>query len=131
VSNGASQQFPFGPDLDPDTRRLKALMAGPDQIAQAANICARGQLQNKGNGPAKDVLVYLNTRPGEGEDDAFRLSRPMLISGLVGAEEETAVDVAITERDVMPQWAIVSIVVSAVRAVPTTWSRSRTPSSPA
>jgi len=64
----------------------------------------RGNLHNKGQGPAKDVLVYLNKRLGEGEDGAFRLTRPVVVSGLVAADEMIEVDVAITDRDEMHIW---------------------------
>jgi hypothetical protein len=64
----------------------------------------RGNLHNKGQGPAKDVLVYLNKRLGEGEAGAFRLTRPVVVSGLVAAGEMIEVNVAITDRDEMHIW---------------------------
>ena len=50
------------------------------------------------------MLVYLNGRLGEGECRAFRLTRPVVASGLVGAGETVPIDVAITNLDVMQTW---------------------------
>lgn len=100
----ASREFPFGSDFDPDARRRKALMSDSQDITQSAAIYVRGELQNKGNGPAKDVLVYLNARLGEGDAGAFRLTRPVVVSGLVGAGERSTIDVQITEQDIMHFW---------------------------
>jgi hypothetical protein len=79
-------------------------MAGSEQIAQPLAICVRDELHDKGNGPARDVFVYLNTRLGEGEAGAFRLTRPVVASSLIGAGETAAIDVQITERDIMQTW---------------------------
>jgi hypothetical protein len=102
--DGAGQQFPFGPAFDPEYQRLKVLMGGAEQITQPATIFVRGSLRNKGNGLATDVVVYLNMRRGEGEAGALRLTRPVLISGLVGAKETIQIDVPIAEHDVMSVW---------------------------
>jgi hypothetical protein len=100
----ASLSFPFGAAFAPENRKLGALMANSGQITQSAMIYVRGELQNKGAGPATDVFVYLNARLGEGEDGALRLTRPVFAIGLVAADETTAIDVQITERDIMHAW---------------------------
>jgi hypothetical protein len=100
----ASVQQPFGSAFDPESQRLASLMSGESQITQAAALHIRGTLQNKGKGLAKDVLLYLNMRRGEGEDGAYRLTRPVVVSALVGAEETITIDIAITERDIMQAW---------------------------
>jgi hypothetical protein len=102
--SNASQQLPFGPDFDPERRRQRALAGVADGQPSTPDILIHGELQNKGSGPAKDVFVYLNTRLAEGEDGAVRLTRPVLASGLVAAGETTAIDVQITERDIMHAW---------------------------
>jgi hypothetical protein len=96
----ASQQYPFGTQFDPEDRRRIALVSGIDRTP-SANISIRGDLRNKGNGPTQEVLVYLNVRRGSGEDGAFRMTRPVLVSGLVGPAETIAIDVSITESDVV------------------------------
>lgn len=101
--DNASQQLPFGPDFDPELRRQRVL-AGVTNDQAPSCILIHGELQNKGSGPATDVFVYLNTRRGEGEDGAVRLTRPVLASGLVAAGETAAIDVQITERDIMRAW---------------------------
>ena len=101
----ASQMFPFGSDFDPQTSRPEAPTAGSEQIMQSAAIRVSGKIQNKGNGPAKDVLVYLNAGSSESEQGAFRLTRPVVASGLVGAGETISIDVQITDRDVMRAWS--------------------------
>lgn len=97
----ASEQHPFGIEFDPDSRRRRALMAGEEQITQPPELRLHGNLRNKGNGPATDVVTYLNTRRGEGEDVALRLTRPVVVSGLVGVGETITIDLTISERDVI------------------------------
>ena len=91
----ATETHPFGVDFDSQS--------------SGKSIPIRGSVQNKGDGPARDVFVYLNARLGEGEDGAVRLTRPVLASGLVAARETAAIEVQITERDIMlvvvaPRW---------------------------
>jgi hypothetical protein len=95
----ASQQLPFGPDFDPESRRQRALAGVTDGQPSTPCILVHGQLQNKGAGP-----VYLNARLGEGEDGAVRLTRPVFVSGLVAADETAPIEVRITEHDIMPAW---------------------------
>ena len=99
-----SREFPFGSDFDPETRRRKALMASAEPTTHSPALYVRGELRNKGNGPAKDIFVYLNTRLGEGEENAFRLTRPVIASVLIGAGETAAIDVEIAEQDIMQTW---------------------------
>lgn len=101
---GASQHLPFGPDFDPESRRQRALAGVTDGQPPAPCILVRGELQNKGAGPAKDVCVYLNARLGEGEDGAVRLTRPVFVAGLVAAGETAPIEVQITEHDIMHAW---------------------------
>lgn len=100
----ASQQLPFGPDFDPKLRRQRDLAGVMDRQVSTPCILVHGELQNKGDGPARDVFVYLNARLGEGEDGAVRLTRPVLASGLIAAGETAAIEVQITERDIMHVW---------------------------
>jgi hypothetical protein len=100
----SNQQFPFGSNFDPETRRREALMTGSQNITQSPHIHVLGELLNKGNGPATDVFVYLNARRGEGDSNAFRLTRPVVASGLVGSGEEGPLNVQITQQDIMPTW---------------------------
>lgn len=93
VFTDTSLHLPFGPDFDPQTRRQRPLAGITDQISPSDNIFVRGELRNRGIGPAKDVRVYLNKRLGKGEEGAFRLTRPVLVSGLVGVGETIAIDV--------------------------------------
>ncbi len=100
----ASQQLPFGPDFDPESRRQRALAGVTDGQPSTPCILVHGQLQNKGAGPAKDVFVYLNARVGEGEDGAVRLTRPVFVSGLVAAGETAPIEIQITEHYIMHAW---------------------------
>lgn len=104
IFSNNSQELPFGPDFDPDLRRQRELAGVVDKQQLVPAILIRGEIQNKGAGPAKDVFVYLNARLGEGEDGAVRLTRPVLASGLVAAGETAPIDVQITERDIMHVW---------------------------
>jgi hypothetical protein len=103
--SGAS--FPhdvFGGDFDPAARRIKANMGVMGTASLGNEIYIRGELKNKGQGLAKEIVVYLNTRRGAGENGAFRLTRPVVVAGLVGAGETIEFDVTITARDVMQIW---------------------------
>jgi hypothetical protein len=102
--SNASQQLPFGPEFDPELRRQRTSAGVTDEQPSTPDILIQGELQNKGSGPAKDVFVYLNKRLSEGEDGAFRLTRPVLASGLVAAGEKALINVHITERDIMHAW---------------------------
>jgi hypothetical protein len=99
----ADQVSPFGSAFEP--RNLSGpLLAKPDPTVPTATIIINGKLHNKGQGTAKEVFVYLNTRLGEGDDGTLRLTRPVFVSGLIGAEETIAIDVPITDRDVINTW---------------------------
>jgi hypothetical protein len=96
---GAEKGHPFGEEFDPRAP------FGPDgSEPPKAFISVRGELRNKGRGMAKDIVVYLNARLGEGEEGAYWLTRPVVVSGLIGAGETITIDVAITERDIMSVW---------------------------
>ena len=99
-----SEQHPFGADFDPQNRQLAALMSGVEQRVEYHRLYVRGDLRNKGHGPATDILIYLNTRRGPGEEHAYRLTRPVVVSGLIGAGEAIKIEVAITEQDIMKIW---------------------------
>jgi hypothetical protein len=43
-------------------------------------------------------------RRGAGEEHAYRLTRPVVLSEVIGAQETIPFDVAITERDIMCAW---------------------------
>jgi hypothetical protein len=96
--------LPFGAGFDPDSRRQVALMSGKSQTNPSNDIRVCGSFQNKGKGPAKDVYVYLNMRRAEDENWALRLTRPVLVSGLIGAGETLEIDVAIKEQDIIHDW---------------------------
>ena len=99
-----SDTHPFGIEFDPNSRRLAALMSGSSITGTSSDIHIRGTLQNKGKGPAKDIYVYLNMRRGESDMCALRLTRPVLVSGLIGPENVEQIEVNITERDIMHEW---------------------------
>ena len=103
VFRNPTMQHPFGIEFDPQSQRPDrpaAVSYFPE--ADAIRVC--GNLHNKGKGPAKDILLYFNMRRGQGEGAAYRLTRPVVVSGLIGAEETLAIDVAVTERNVMSVW---------------------------
>jgi len=50
------------------------------------------------------AFVHLNARCGRGDDCVFQLTSPVLVSGLVGAGETVAIDVQITDRNIMSMW---------------------------
>lgn len=100
---GASETSPFGLDFDPELRQLRA-RAGVMNGQPSTPILVRGDLENKGAGPAKAVFIYLNARVGEGEDGAVRLTQPVLVSGLVAVGETAAIEVQITENQIIGNW---------------------------
>ncbi len=95
-----NDQHPFGEQFEPTMHLI-----GPDAGKPSKSfVSVHGKLQNKGKGPATHVVVYLNMRRGPGEERAYRLTRPVVVSGLIGAAEATNIDVAITEQDIMKVW---------------------------
>ena len=43
-------------------------------------------------------------RRGDGEDGTYRLTRPVVVSALAGADETLTIDIPISERDIMNAW---------------------------
>ena len=94
----ADANGPFGAGF----HRQQVMMAMyPSASGTGAALRLEGSLSNKGHGPATDILIYLNMRRGPGEEHAYRLTRPVVVSGLIGAGEAIKIDVAITEQDIM------------------------------
>lgn len=69
------------------------------------HISIRGRLLNKGLGPAKDVVVYLNCGSSIDENGrdfnggACWLSHPVVVSGIIGAGEAIDIDISISEQN--------------------------------
>ena len=63
-------------------------------IAFSGNIC------NKGEGLAKDVVVYLNMRRNA-RDGIYRLTRPVLVASVISAGESFDKVIYITDDDVL------------------------------
>jgi hypothetical protein len=99
-----TDQDPFGIDWNGNHRLVEARTSGAEKPPPVGTISLRGDLRNKGKGLATDVVVYFNMRRGQGDDYVFRLTCPVVASGLVGAEQAIKIDVAITDRDIMPVW---------------------------
>ena len=59
----------------------------------------KGRLVNKGLGPAKDVVVYLNWGSSIG-GQAYWLTHPVVVCGLIAANEALEIDVPIPEHRV-------------------------------
>jgi hypothetical protein len=97
----STDQDPFGIDWSSNNRLAEAKSREEESPPPPGTIIIRGELRNKGKGLAKDVVAYLNKRLGYGEEHSYRLTRPVVVSGLIGAEETIKIDVPITERDVM------------------------------
>lgn len=93
----AGNRNPFG-------RHFDRLATSGDKDPRGPGLLVFGSLHNKGKGPAVGVAVYLNMRRGLGEEHAYRLTRPVVVSGLVGAEETIKIDALIQEQDVMKTW---------------------------
>lgn len=102
--SGATKENPFGTDFDPQIRRLKLLMSKVEEIQTQKSIFIRGDLSNKGKGLATEIVIYLNGRLGVGEINDFRLTSPVAVSGLIGAEESIKIDVEISHRDGIQIW---------------------------
>jgi hypothetical protein len=97
-----TNQDPFGIGWNSIKSRLAEVkMRGEGSPPPAVTLAIRGELRNKGKGLAKEVVVYLNKRLRSGEEHSYRLTRPVVVSGLIGAREAIIIDVPITERDVM------------------------------
>lgn len=101
--DASDEQNPFGFDFDPANRQQSYVVA-TKRSPPRGGIWIRGSLRNKGGGPATDVVVYLNARVAEGEAGALRITRPVVVSGLVGTDDTLRIGVMITERDVMHVW---------------------------
>ncbi len=93
---------PFGIDRDSNQRFLDAIFRKEQTPPPSDTIVILGELRNKGRGLAKDVVVYLNKRLGDGEEGAYRLTRPVVVSGLIGGEEVMEIAVPVTVSDIMP-----------------------------
>lgn len=93
---------PFGIDRDSNQRFLDAITLQQETPPPPDAIVILGELRNRGRGAAKDVVVYLNKRLGGGEEGAYRLTRPVLVSGLIGAAEVMKIAVPVTVGDIMP-----------------------------
>jgi hypothetical protein len=102
--NYATIQDPFGIDEKGNPRLADAHFSLSEEPPPRGTIFIRGELHNKGKGLAKDVVIYLNMRRGIGEEHAYRLTRPVVVSGLIGAEDDLKIDIAVTERDIIPTW---------------------------
>jgi hypothetical protein len=97
----ADANSPFGIGF----HRQQAMMAVyPSASGTDVALMINGSLSNKGHGPATDILIYLNMRRGPGEEYAYRLTRPVVVSGLIAAGEAAKIEVAITEQDIMKIW---------------------------
>ena len=93
---------PFGIDRNSNQRFLNAIFEDRQTPPPPDTIVISGELRNKGRGLAKDVFVYFNKRLGGGEEGTYRLTRPVVVSGLVGAEEVMEIAVPVTMSDIMP-----------------------------
>lgn len=103
VFDNPTEQHPFGSGFSPQSQRPERHTA-TSYFPESDAIRVRGEVQNKGKGPATDILLYLNMRRGEGEAGACRLTRPVVVSGLIGAEDTFAINIAVTDRDIMHIW---------------------------
>ncbi len=93
----ASDQNPFGRHFDRPT-------SSGDNMQGQPSLLVFGSLHNKGKGPATDIVVYLNKRYGPGEKHVFRLTYPVVVSGLIGAEETIKINALIQAHNVMKTW---------------------------
>ena len=94
---GASGRNPFG-------RHFNRLVPSGEAIPPMPGLLVFGSLHNGGKGPATDIVVYLNMRRGPAEEHAYRLTRPVVVSGLIGAGETIKIDAPIQEQDIMKTW---------------------------
>jgi hypothetical protein len=95
---GASDRNPFG-------RHFNRLVPSGEGIPPMPGLLVSGSLHNKGKGPAVGVTVYLNMRRGPEEEHVYRLTHPVVVSGLIGAGETIGrLDALIREQDVMKTW---------------------------
>lgn len=104
----ADETNPFGPNFKP----RPAFTGDKPTKGQKDCISIVGKLHNKGAGPAKNVVVYLNWgasatymdgRQREMDGAACWLTHPVVIRGVIGAGEtiEPTVLASITERNVI------------------------------
>jgi hypothetical protein len=91
-----TRQYPFGDDFAPRP-------PPPDGMTLHSmgkkNISIEGRLTNKGLGPAKDIVVYLNWG-GSIEGQAYWLTHPVVACGIIAAGESINVNVDISEHNV-------------------------------
>lgn len=89
-------QNPFGSDFT-----MRTAIPGPQYRAgdEKPYISIRGRLVNKGLGPAKDIVVYLNSGSSVG-GQAYWLTHPVVVCGLLAAGESIEIDVPIREHRV-------------------------------
>jgi hypothetical protein len=94
---------PFGAEFPPFPSGV-----GPGQIPITGkpHISIKGRLYNKGLGPAKNVVVYLNS--GNSVDDngksvngrAFWLTHPVVVCSIISAGESIELDITISEQNI-------------------------------
>jgi hypothetical protein len=98
---GATDLHPFGAQFDPQDRQQTALMSRMDNTLPHNALVVRGDLHNKGKGPAQRVLLYFNTRRGDSDGDAYRLTRSVVVSWLIAGGESESIDIHVTEQDII------------------------------
>lgn len=67
-------------------------------------VIISGEIHNKGNGIAVTVLAYLNARKGPGDSGVFRLTRPIVVSSIIGSRETVEMRMQITPSDIISKW---------------------------
>ncbi len=89
-------QNPFGSDFT-----IRTAIPGPEYRAgdDKPYISIRGRLVNKGLGPAKNIVVYLNSGSSV-EGQAYWLTHPVVVCGLLAGGENIEIDVPIQEHRV-------------------------------
>lgn len=96
-------KHPFGKEFMP--RPPVSVSTGGSFLGKPY-ISIQGHLSNKGLGPAKDVVVYLNmgSSVDEGEQKieghAFWLTHPIAVCSIIGAGEDFNIDVPIFNQNV-------------------------------
>ncbi|MDD2878726.1 MAG: hypothetical protein PHZ23_16030 [Acidiphilium sp.] len=89
---GAYRQSPFG-----------SFVLEGASFKGGAHINFSGEIVNYGNGPAKDVAVYLRDRRGIQETDAWRMTIPVPVCSMIAAAGKLSFNIQISEDDIPKQ----------------------------
>lgn len=96
----ADSQNPFGSNF----ATHPASRDGAESRGEKSEISLIGKLHNKGLGPAKDVVAYLNLDSSLDGQGSW-LTHPVVVCGVIGAGETIDINISITKYNIVIKMA--------------------------